>query len=147
MAEFSGAVLETIQFPGLELRFLRTKQSTEGSLDLFEMDVAPRAGVPIAHHHNGWDETVYGLRGTITFRVEGAEVAVGPGQNLFIKRGAVHSFMNFSDELATCLSILSPGILGPDYFRELAALIATGKPDPAQVKEIMLRHGLVPAPN
>jgi quercetin dioxygenase-like cupin family protein len=147
MAELTGAVLETIQFPGLELRFLRTKQSTEGSLDLFEMDVAPKAGVPIAHHHTGWDETVYGLRGAITFRVDGAEIAVGPGQNLFIKRGAIHSFMNFFDEPATCLSILTPGVLGPDYFREMAALIARGKPDPAQMKKIMLRYGLVPAPN
>jgi quercetin dioxygenase-like cupin family protein len=70
-------MLGTVQFTGLELRFLRTKQSTEGSLDLVEMDVAPKASAPIAHYHTGWDETVYGLRGTVTFRLDGAEVAVG----------------------------------------------------------------------
>ena len=47
--------------------------------------------------------------------------------------------------MATCLSVLTPGVLGPEYFRELAALIAAGPPDEAKMREIMLRHGLVPA--
>jgi hypothetical protein len=42
--------------------------------------------------------------------------------------------------------VLTPGVLGPEYFREIAALVANGTPDPAAVKETMLRHGLVPAP-
>jgi hypothetical protein len=37
-------------------------------------------------------------------------------------------------------------VLGPGYFREIAALVAGGAPDPAKMKEIMLRYGLVPAP-
>jgi hypothetical protein len=37
-------------------------------------------------------------------------------------------------------------VLGPGYFREVAALVAGGAPDPAKMKEVMLRHGLVPAP-
>ena len=46
---------------------------------------------------------------------------------------------------ATCLSVLTPGVLGPEYFRELANLVALGPPDEAAVRAIMLRHGLVPA--
>jgi hypothetical protein len=37
-------------------------------------------------------------------------------------------------------------VLGPGYFREIAALVAEGAPDPAKLKDIMLRHGLVPVP-
>jgi hypothetical protein len=47
---------------------------------------------------------------------------------------------------ASCLCILTPGVLGPGYFREIAAVLAGGAPDPVKMKEIMLRHGLVPAP-
>jgi hypothetical protein len=36
--------------------------------------------------------------------------------------------------------------LGPQYFREMAALLSGGAPDPAEMKEIMLRYGLIPAP-
>ena len=58
----------------------------------------------------------------------------------------VHGFRNESDEAASCLCILSPGVLGPGYFREIAGLLgAGGPPDPVAVKELMLRHGLVPA--
>jgi quercetin dioxygenase-like cupin family protein len=136
---------ERIQIGGLSIDFLRSKHDTAGSLDLMRMTVPPAGQMPVAHYHRDWDETVYGLEGTLTFRVDGAEHAVGPGDTLLIKRGVVHGFENRSDADATCLAVLTPGVLGPEYFRELAALISKGPPDGAVVREIMLRHGLVPA--
>jgi quercetin dioxygenase-like cupin family protein len=135
---------ETIGIGGLELRFLQTKDETAGSLDAFEMIVQPNAGVPIAHYHESWDETIYGLMGVSTWRVDGRDIALEPGQSIFIKRGIVHAFRNDTQEATTCLCILTPGVLGPGYFREIAALLAEGAPDPAKMKAIMLRHGLVP---
>ena len=137
---------ETIGIGGLELRFLQTKDETAGSLDAFEMIVQPNAGVPIAHYHESWDETIYGLMGVSTWRVDGQDIALEPGQSIFIKRGIVHAFRNDTQEATTCLCILTPGVLGPGYFREIAALLAEGAPDPVKMKAIMLRHGLVPAP-
>lgn len=137
---------ETVRFKDLELRFLQSREDTDGSLDVFEMTVEPNARVPVPHYHKNWDETVYGLAGVTTWRVDGHDIKVGPGQTVFIKRGVVHGFRNDAQEPATCLCILSPGVLGPAYFREMAALLASGAPDPAKMKETMLRHGLVPAP-
>ncbi len=136
---------EHIQIGDLALEFLRSKHDTTGSLDMMRMTVRPTGRMPVAHHHRDWDETVYGLDGTITFTVDGAPHAVGPGDTLFIKRGVVHGFDNRSGADATCLAALTPGVLGPEYFRELAALVAKGPPDEAAVREIMLKHGLVPA--
>jgi hypothetical protein len=70
-----------------------------------------------------------------------------PVKRFFIKRGVVHGFRNDTQEPATCLCVLSPGVLGPSYFREMAALVASGPPDLAKMKETMLRYGLVPAPS
>jgi quercetin dioxygenase-like cupin family protein len=137
---------EIIRIKGLELRFLQSKEDTSGSLDMFEMTVEPNARVPVPHHHESWDETVYGLSGVITFRIDGQDVALGPGETAFIGRGVIHGFRNDTQEPAICLCVLSPGVLGPGYFREMAALLADGPPDPAKLKETMLRHGLVPAP-
>jgi quercetin dioxygenase-like cupin family protein len=136
---------ELIRIGPLELRFLRSKYDTGGSLDMFEMVVPPTGRMPVPHYHRDWDETVYGLEGTVTFTVDGTAHAIGPGDTLFIPRGVVHGFDNRSGAVATCLSVLTPGVLGPDYFRELAALVAAGPPDAAKLREIMLRHGLVPA--
>ena len=136
---------EVIHIGPLELRFLRSKHETGGSLDMFEMTVPPEGQMPVAHYHRDWDETVYGLTGTVAFTVEDQVHVVGSGDVLFIPRGAVHGFDNRSGATATCLNVLTPGVLGPEYFRELADLVAAGPPEEAVVREIMLWHGLVPA--
>lgn len=136
---------ETIRIGGLELRFLQTREGTEGCLDAFEMVVQPNARMPVPHYHESWDELAYGLRGTVTFRVEGRDVPIGPGESVFIRRGIVHGFRNDAQEPAACLCVLTPGVLGPGYFREIAAAMSP-TPDPARMAEIMRRHGLVPVP-
>ena len=138
---------ETIRIGAVELRFLQSKEETGGSLDIFEMTLQPNARMPVPHYHESWDETVYGLAGTSTWQVDGRDIEVVPGRTVFIKRGIVHGFINRSGEPVTCLCVLTPGVLGPAYFREIAALVASGVPDPAKLKETMLRYGLVPVPS
>ena len=74
---------ETIRIGGLELRFFQTKEDTGGSLDLFEMIVQPNARVPVPHYHESWDETVYGLTGALTWRIDGQEGG-DPARSLYI---------------------------------------------------------------
>jgi quercetin dioxygenase-like cupin family protein len=143
----NNALPETIRIGGIEIRFLRSKESTGGSLDLFEMTVAPGAGMPVPHYHESWEETVYGLAGTLTFQIDGQNGAIGPGDAGFVPRGAVHGFRNDGPEPAKCLCVLTPGALGPGYFRDIAALVVPGPPDPAKMKETMLRYGLIPVPS
>jgi quercetin dioxygenase-like cupin family protein len=137
---------EIIDLGSLKLKFLQSKDDTAGSVDVFEMTVQPNARMPIPHYHDSWDETIYGLTGTTTFRLDGNDIDVNPGETVFIKRGIVHGFTNRTSAPATCLCILSPGVLGPQYFREIAGLLAGGAPDPGRMKETMLRYGLIPAP-
>jgi quercetin dioxygenase-like cupin family protein len=116
---------------------------------MFEFDVAAGGKVPGAHSHDGYEETIYGLQGVLTFTVDGRPNDVGPGDVLCLPRGAVHRFDNFHPADAKMLAIITPGILGPDYFREMAAVInaaAGGPPNAAALAEVMRRHGLTPAP-
>jgi quercetin dioxygenase-like cupin family protein len=136
---------EVIDLGSLKLRFLQTKDDTAGSIDVFEMTLQPNARMPIPHYHDSWDETIYGLAGTTSWRVDGKDIDVTPGETVFIKRGVVHGFANRTPEPATCLCILSPGALGLQYFKEMAAILAATTPDPARMKETMLRYGLIPA--
>ena len=79
--------------------------------------------MPVAHSHDGYEETIYGLEGVLTWTLDGRQIEVGPGQVLCIPRGAVHRFENVHDANAKMLAIVTPGILGPDFFREMAAVI------------------------
>jgi quercetin dioxygenase-like cupin family protein len=137
---------ESINMGTLQLRFLHTKDDTGGSLDMFEMVLQPNARMPVPHSHESWDEIVYGLTGTTTWRIDGEDINVSPGESVFIKRGVIHGFTNGTADPATCLCSLTPGVLGPSYFREMAALLVGGLPDPAKMKATMLRYGLIPAP-
>jgi hypothetical protein len=45
---------------------------------------------------------------------------------------------------AKALAVVTPGLLGPDYFQEMAAIVnAGGPPDPNKINGVMARHGLV----
>ena len=120
---------------------------SNGSATVSRCDVAAGAGIPVAHSHDAFEETIYGLDGVTTFTVDGAAVEVGPGGTLCIKRGQVHAFMAV-DADASFLAIATPGVFGPDYFLEIAAVIAAadGPPDPQAMAAVMLRHGLTPVP-
>ena len=112
---------EEIKIGELTIRFLLEGEESAGSVAMFEFDVPAGARVPVAHSHDGYEETIYGLDGVLTWTVDGAPTEIGPGDVLFIPRGAVHRFDNTGDADATALAIITPGILGPDYFREVAA--------------------------
>jgi quercetin dioxygenase-like cupin family protein len=100
-----------------------------------------------AHSHDGFEETNYGLAGVTTFTVDGEPHELHPGGVVFIPRGAVHAFENRSADDAKFLAVVTPGVFGPDYFKEIAAVLAAaagGPPDPAAIAEVMHRHGLTP---
>jgi quercetin dioxygenase-like cupin family protein len=140
---------EEIRIGPLAIRFLVEGDASGGTVSVFEFDVPAGAKVPVAHSHDGYEETIYGLRGVLTWTLEGTAVEVGPGEAVCIRRGVVHRFDNNGAEDATALAIVSPGILGPDYFRDAAAVVqaaAGGPPDPAELAAVMRRHGLTPAP-
>ena len=138
---------ELIQVAGLEIRFLVTGDQSNGTAAAFEMVVPGGQAVPApAHSHDHYEETIYGLDNVLTWTVDGNRMEVGPGQMLCIPRGAVHRFDNFTTANARALCVLTPAAIGPQYFREMAAELATGAPDKAKLVEIMLRHGLRPAP-
>jgi len=133
----------------VEIRFLVEGEASGGSVAVFEFNVPVGARVPVAHSHDGYEETIYGVEGVLTWTVEGTQIDVGPGEALFIRRGVVHHFDNTRDTDAKALAIVTPGILGPDFFREVAAILdaaAGAPPDVAAIGEVMRRHGLTPAP-
>jgi quercetin dioxygenase-like cupin family protein len=139
---------EEIRIGELAVRFLLEGKDTGGALAMFEFEVAAGGKVPAAHSHDAYEETAYGMQGVMTFTVDGQCEEIRPGEVLSIPRGAVHRFDNLHTETAKCLAILTPGILGPDYFREIAAVLKVsvgGPPNLAAIGEVMRRHGLTPA--
>ena len=137
---------EIIRVGQIEIRFLIEGRDSNGQLAMFEFTVPAGARVPMPHSHERYDEIIYGLEGVVTFTVNGKPTDIGPGQTCFIPRGAVHGFNNFKQERAKALTVVTPALIGPEFFRDIAAIInAGGPPDLERIKTVMNRHGLVPA--
>lgn len=139
---------EAIRIGELTIRPRIEGHESMGTVAIHEFDVPAGSGLQLPHSHDGYEETIYGLAGTVTFTIEGTPTDVGPGEAVCIPRGAVHSFANSGEVDATALAIITPGILGAAYFREVQAVVDAaggGPPDPAAIGEVMRRHGLTPA--
>ena len=143
------ATTETISVGELGVRFLAESSDSNGSVSVFECYVPANSKMPAPHSHDSFEETIYGLEGTTTWTVDGRTLDIRPGEAFCVPRGAVHGFDNHGTEDAKFLAISSPGVMTPDYFREIHEVLAAtagGPPDMAKIAEVMRRHGLTPAP-
>jgi len=131
----------------IEIEFLLESKDTKGQLAMFEFSVPAGAKVPMPHYHERYDETIYGLEGVMTFNVNSQPIDIMPGQSLFIPRGVAHGFNNLRRSTAKALAVVTPGLIGPEFFHEMAAIAnASGPPDVEKIKAVFARHGLVPVP-
>jgi quercetin dioxygenase-like cupin family protein len=137
---------EIIRIGQLGIKFLLEAADTNGSVAMFEFTVPVGAKVPLPHSHEHYDETIYGVEGVLTFTVDGRTVPVGPGESYFIPRGAVHGFNNLKQTDAKALAVVTPALIGPDFFKESAAIVnAGGPPDIEKLRVVLAKHGLVAA--
>lgn len=137
---------EIIRVGQIEIRFLLESKDTDGRTATFEFTVPAGAKVPMPHSHEHYDETIYGLGGVMTFTVNGQPKEIAAGETLFIPRGAVHGFDNLKPASAKALAVVTPALIGPEFFQEMAAIVnAGGPPDVEKVKTVMAKHGLVPS--
>ena len=143
-----SALKETINVGAVGVRFLVDAQDSGGSVTVFECSVPAGAKVPAPHSHDGFEETLYGLAGVCTWVVDGERLELAVGESLCIRRGQVHGFVNEGTDEVKFLAIASPGVFGPAYFQDIAAVIASsagGPPDLEAIGAVMRRHGLTPA--
>ena len=137
---------EIIRVGQIEIKFLLEAADTNGSVAMFEFTVPVGAKVPMPHSHKHYGEAIYGVEGVVTFTVEGKPVDIGPGESCFVPRGAVHGFNNLKQTAVKALAIITPALLGPDFFKEAAPIVnAGGPPDVEKLTAVLLKHGLVPA--
>jgi len=136
---------ETIKVGQVTIDFLLEAADTNGSAAMFEFTVPVGAKVPVSHYHEHFDETIYGLAGVMTFTVDGKPIDLAPGETCFIPRGAIHGFNNLGQQEARALAVITPALLGPNFFKEIGEILNAGGPlDVEKLKLVMAKHGLIP---
>ncbi len=136
-----------IDLPGWSMRVKVTAEDTQGGVTVLDGRMAPRTAGPIAHIHDGHDETFVVLDGRLRFRLGETFLTAAAGDTAFASRRVAHGFGNPFDEEAHYLVVLTPsGYEG--YFAELAGHLARKgtPPDPDQARALMARYATEAAP-
>ena len=69
---------EEIRVGEMVIRFLLEGEASAASVAVFEFEVPAGARIAAAHSHDGYDETICGLDGMLTWTLEGVAIDVGP---------------------------------------------------------------------
>jgi quercetin dioxygenase-like cupin family protein len=135
----------TIRVGEMSVTFLKTRHETDDAFDLFELTIPPYGRVLFPHIHRKYDETIFGVDGTMTWTLVDDSTEVRRGTTLFIPRGTPHFYANRTHTTARILCLQTPGVMGPEYYLEIAALYRSDRhPDLAGIGAVMSRYGVVP---
>ena len=129
---------------GNVMAFKAVADQTSGDFSLMERTVPAGARTPPSHRHVTCSEAFFVLEGTITFRLDDAELTGGACDFLLVPRGAAHTFGNQGEGPARLLVLHAPAM--DAYFEELHQLWASGPaPSREDERELMSRYGMEPA--
>jgi len=135
---------ETIHVGGMSVTFLMTRHETDNALDMFELTIPSATSVVVPHTHRNYDEWVLGMNGVTTWTLNGEITLLHPGESLSIPRGTAHFFANLHNEVGRFMCLQTPGVMGPEYYREIAVHYRLSEPDIAAISDVMNRYGVDP---
>lgn len=89
--------------------FVETARGSRGARTVVDVDTTPGGGV-LLHQHANHEEWIEVIDGEIELTMEGVTRRLGPGEQVVIARGAVHSWRNPSaDRLLRFRGMMTPG--------------------------------------
>jgi quercetin dioxygenase-like cupin family protein len=135
---------EPIRVGGMNITFLMTRHETADALDLLEVTIPTGDSVVVPHTHLNYDEWVLGLNGITTWTLDGEIHLLHPGESILIPRGTPHFFANVHEETGRFVCLQTPGVMGPEYYREIARHYEYEHVDLAGIRDVMCRYGVDP---
>ena len=92
--------------------------------------------------HTREDELFYVLEGELVFELDGDRHTVHAGDTVYLRRGVVHAYQNFTTSDARLLIATTPGVFS-DFFVELSAATPLGAlPAPDRLDAIGKKYGI-----
>jgi quercetin dioxygenase-like cupin family protein len=136
---------EPIQIGEMTITFLATREDTNNAVEMYELTLSPTGRETVPHIHRDEDLEVLGMNGVATWTVDGKAVDLHAGERLTIPKGIPHSLTNLREVPARMICMLTPGTMGPEFFREIAQHVGEKELDLFAITEVMSRYGIVPS--
>ena len=141
VAAQEGRTAQPLNIVGEETLVKVSAQDSDGTLAFFHLVAPPMSGPP-RHVHTREDELFYVLEGEIVFELDGERHTVRAGDRVYLRRGVVHAYQNFTKRDARLLIATTPGGFS-DFFVELSAATPPGAlPAVERVAAIGEKYGM-----
>lgn len=114
---------------------------SDGQLAAFHLVAPPMSGPPL-HVHSREDEWFYVLDGELVFELDGERTTVGPGGSVWLRRGVVHRYQNFTERDARLLIVTTPGGFHDLFVDMSAGTPPGGMPSPELIAALDARYGI-----
>jgi len=116
---------------------------TRGTLAVLEFQAEGAFPSPPAHVHREHEEGFYVLEGELQFTIGAEKIPAPAGTFVMVPIGVPHTFANAQDSRVRFLATMSPDLY-VRYFDEIAPILASGRPDPKAIGQIMARYATDP---
>lgn len=141
VAAGDGRTPQPLNIVGEETLVKVSAEDSDETLAFFSLVAPPMSGPP-RHVHSREDELFYVLEGELVFELDGERHTVRAGDTVYLRRGVVHTYQNFTTSDARLLIATVPGMFSR-FFVELSAATPLGAmPDPIQMDAMATRYGV-----
>ena len=124
VAAGDGRTPAPLNIVGEETLVKVSSDDSDGTLAFFHLVAPPMSGPP-RHVHSREDELFYVLQGELVFELDGERHTVRAGDTVYVRRGVVHTYQNFTTSDARILIATTPGEFC-NLFIELSAATPPG---------------------
>ena len=141
VAAGEGRTPAPLNIVGEETLVKVSSEDSDGTLAFFHLVAPPMSGPP-RHVHTREDELFYILEGELVFELDGERHTVRAGDTVYLRRGVVHTYQNFTSSDARLLIATTPGEFC-NLFIELSAVTPPGTlPAFDLIDSIATRYGI-----
>ena len=136
-----GRTPAPLNIVGEETRVKVSAEDSEETLAFFHLVAPPMSGPP-RHVHTREDELFYVLEGELVFELDGERHTARAGDTVYLRRGVVHTYQNFTTSDARLLITTTPGNFC-NLFIEMSAATPPGTmPSFELIDTIATKYGI-----
>ena len=141
VAARDGRTAAPLNIVGEETLVKVSAEDSEDTLAFFHLVAPPMSGPP-RHVHTREDELFYVLEGELVFELDGERHTVRAGDTVYLRRGVVHAYQNFTTSDARLLIATVPGMFS-GFFVALSAVTPLGGLPPLdKLDAISTKYGM-----
>ena len=141
VAAGDGRTPAPLNIVGEETLVKVSAEDSDGMLAFFHLVAPPMSGPP-RHVHTREDELFYILEGELVFELDGERHTVRAGDTVYLRRGVVHTYQNFTTSDARLLIATTPGTFCNLFVEMSAATPPGGLPAFDLIDSIATKYGI-----